>query len=691
MKKFLLLSTAAVMAFSASAADVVTRSKVATENQVKRVSKFEVAPAVNAVATSVDKQEKLLSKKLDVQADNNLVLAPKNVTVLKEKYNASGTDYSTSSGAEWEMQSGKLEDETPVLVDVIPNSIFKEPTMIPVEYTMNGNDVIIEPQLVASGTTQSGGNIFIYLIDAKADVITLKTDATGAITGKYNIIYGAFASEDPNNYEEDNYYGYYDYYTNITYSLPGAAAVAPVVSFEPENLQLFATLGLSGYQYSNNLSMISANAPFKFKNNTVDKATAWSWTANVVDGDPITATTKDFVINVTPNETYSNVTLVGKNQTELSDPFVWGVSFMANDADTKEEDAYETNYIYAGGFDGQFEFTDGTYAILSRFNNDGDLTFYTNWATPDKAQNSMSKIYIYGGKPAAPLYIEGVTIPVVGGSFEKDFNLHLKIVKATRTNRINLGDVIAEADATLESINAEYAESSGLSAIEFTDLYVEDEDGMSNSIDHLFLDEEFALVIEGWDNGTFSAVPGCANLYDDNSATSVWFEMSSAPGSMYSYTSWKTQLWVGYLGAAYGYLETKDNTKITLPAEGGSATIHIEPMLSGSEGTLLDFEEGFEAPEWIEMEIKNEVYTETEFGFDLVISAEASAEERSGSFRIYQPGAYLDITVSQGAGSSIATIAEQKSSKGIYNIYGQKVVNTNANGLYVIDGKKVIK
>ena len=684
MKKILLVATVALFALSASAQGLSAQKsgKAMMQNQPKAASevmhaKFQVAPAKAVKPMAVNN---LLSKALDAKALDAVVLAPASTAAVQDMYNAKGTSMETNEQESWEMYSGKFNDGTDALVDVIPDPFGFEDG-VAVEVSIEGNSITIDPQLVASA---KDGSMYVYLLDASADFITLDMDAAGNITGRYNILYGAFSVEDPNDF--DHYLGYYSYYSSISYAVPGAAAVAPAVSFEPANLQLFAGLGISGYSYNANLSMISAYAPFTFHNNTVDDATEWQWTVTENEENELHAKTKDLVLETEGGNAYSNTTLVGINQTATSEPFVWGAQWLT-------EDPYEACYMYAGGTESEFEFTDGTTATLGRFNPDGDLTFYTNWATPDRASNSMSKIYMYQGKPASPLYIEGVTVPVVGGLFNPDFNLHLVIAKCERkAGKLQIGDVIAQADASVETVNEEYAGQSGLSAINFTELYVEDEDGMSEDIDHLFIEDEFVLILEGWDNGTFQAVPGCADLYDENSDISVWFEMTGEEGSMYRYTSWKTQLWSGFLGAAYGYLYTEDNTTLEIPAEGGQASIHINPMLcsiddSGNQVTRLMLEDEDAVPEWLSVGVANESYGD-EFAFDLVVEAEAG-DAAKATFTVFQEGAKLDITVIRGEAAGINSVAVKNNNAQIYNLMGQKVEKANA-GIYVQNGVKFI-
>ena len=223
---------------------------------------------------------------------------------------------------------------------------------------------------------------------------------------------------------------------------------------------------------------------------------------------------------------------------------------------------------------------------------------------------------------------------------------------------------------------------------------------MAEELTHLFLDTEFVIIIDGWNNETFTGVLGSQDAPDDNARTSTWFEKKGEDGSMYSYTSWKTSLFVGLLGATWGYLDTNDNTDLTIPAEGGQAKIHIEPMLrsvdneTGTYSTRLfldDTVEDNEIPDWLDIYFDNEVYTDNESSYDLVFEAGAATENRSATMTFFQEGARLQVTVSQSAGSGVSAVVNKIDNNApAYNAAGQRVGN-DFRGLVVKDGKKAIK
>ena len=686
MRKCLLFAVAALIAFSANAQQRVAQGKqkslpAATQRHyaavpAKNVGKPELISkhAVSNRITTTESLNKALSPVVKFQ---NTSLAPAKAAEVQAVYDGYGSHVSDGPMS-WEMRSGVAEYDdgtsATVLVDVIPDPFgFEDGVMV--EYTLEGGIISIAPQLIASNEE---GTLFIFLESATSQdgTITLTLDDEGRITGAYSILYGAYSTEE---YSMDNYLGYYgNYLEGIKYSLPGET-VTPTMSFEPTNLVLFAGLGLNGYSYNSNLAITSAYAPLSFRNTTTDPSTAWEWSIGQELGEDsvgLTGNEWNFSVNAIGEAVYSNPQLIGHNKEAVSDPFNWATGKTLDEETGAPR--YEDLYIYSGGAESQFILNNETPAIMTRQDPDGDLTFYTNWATPDKAQNSMSKIYLYHEKPSTPLFITGVTLPLVAFEYEKTFNLKVVIYKATRatpSSKPVLGDILAISDATPANINKDF--TIGLTAVEFTDLYVEDELGMSETIDYLFLDTDFVICIEGWDNGTFSGVLGSQDVPNPNAPSSTYFEMSGEEGSMYSYTSWKPTLFVGLLGATYGYLYTEDDTNVKLPIEGGEATLHVQPMYYSDseeegiqtrlflESVSVDGELVDEVPEWLEIGYTNPESNE-DISFDLQFAAQAlpeGVESRQAEIVLWQEGAKLKVIVTQG--NVLADVADLASFKAL--------------------------
>ena len=628
MKRFLLIAIAALTVGAANAQLVKKQAagKPKTQHQMTHKAsvskKYELAGAkagVKAVQDKFSSNAKQSAGIKDLKPVIRQFKASRRAAELQPVYEGFGMERSSGNSVTWSMTSGTVttDDATlNVLKNIIPNPFGFDEVLAEYTFDPESSSIIVKPQLVASGTDDDKNPLYIFLESAtSADgTITFTLDETGHITGSYSIIYSVYPNE---IYNFDEWMYTYEGYSGVKYNLPGED-VTPDISFESANLVLFAGLGLSGYSYNSNLAMTGAYATTNFANRTT----------------------------------------VATNNTKVTDPFIFGVGKYLDEGTPH----YENCYIYAGESDMDFEFSDGSTAIMTRQDPDGDLTFYKNWGTPDIASNSMSKIYCYHEKPAAPLYITGVTLPMVSFTAKNNFELHIKICKVTwpngRNGRPQLGEVLAEGDASGDNVNAEY--SAGLTAVEFTELYRDSEDGLGEDIEYLFLEDEFMIVIEGWDNGTFSGVLGSQDAPLETALTSTWFEKSGNEGSMNYYTNWKTSLFVGLLGATYGWLYTEDNTNVTLPVEGGQTALHIQPYLCNSEESesmtrlWLDYSSE-EIPDWLKVSFANEDYVETNT-FDLAFEAEplpAGVESRQANLVFCQEGGLLKVTITQGASAGI--------------------------------------
>ena len=276
-------------------------------------------------------------------------------------------------------------------------------------------------------------------------------------------------------------------------------------------------------------------------------------------------------------------------------------------------------------------------------------------------------------------------------------------VSRNNSGTLELGDVIAEADLDLENCFI----GEGYGSLAWTSFYKEDELGMTQTIDHLFMTEEFAIVIDGWDNGTFSAMP-YGEYYGNENTTMNTFGKDTGDDKIYRYAEGK--MYVGFLDAAYGYMMTADDTNITIPADGGEAKINVGPMLyyfndngEAITGIWLDEDAGSdEIPEWLQVSYTEPVQIGVDEdgdpvydpSFDLIFAAQAlpaGTTSRSCHLIFYQPGAQLEVNVSQEGTSGISTVVKKTVTNGpAYNLNGQRV-NANYKGIVVKDGAKVIK
>ncbi|MBP5338938.1 MAG: dockerin type I repeat-containing protein [Prevotella sp.] len=626
---------------------------------------------------------------------------------INYEYNAHAVDYFANQPEDWVMQRGTVtmdEEETHFFVNMSPLiDTFADlyPDGIDVEYTQEGNVITVKPQVIASYEDEEEGGadgmVYILICSGTADdgciVLTEGEDGSLTTIANESVILGAWSTKEFDA-SFDTYLGSYSYMDNVKYRLPNAAPEAPEdAAFESNELVLFAGMGPSGYSYNSNLAVFGAYTPVSFRNNTFDIATDFEWTIteNPEEEDEavITGKERNFSFNTKGGSVYTDFSLIASNEGAQSEPFTWGkgLSFAkdANGNDTNEK-RYEDVYFYGGHGQGSFKYSDDTYATMTRQNPDLDLTFYVNFATPNILDENeqfasvarMTKIYSYQGKPSTPLYLTGVTLPMVSFEAQEDFNLHISLYKCTRTStgNLTLGDLIAEGDATTDNVQ-DY--ESGISEVEFNELYREDEFGMSETLDYLFIEDEFCIVIDGWDNGTFKGVLGNQE-YSNNEITSTWFQ-TIGQERMRSYGGGWPTLFIGLKDATYGYLYTEDNTDLQFAANGGEATIHIDPMYYtvdeeteeptyslSIEKITVDGEEEEEIPEWLTIEIANEDYTtatdidedgeEYEYfvngiDYDMIVTAEEMPEDvksRKVEIVFMQTGARLKVTVTQGEG-----------------------------------------
>lgn len=730
MKKFLLFAAAALVAVSASA-QLASKKDIAKKQasvQQKmtlpqaKLMKMAVAGERKNVGNEVfagrhAKQYTLTEKQLKgLKPVQNWKMA--NTAFRRaaaEEYIATGFVQGASDGSMWQTTTGTSTDGSTLLIkDMIPNIFSALPDGVAVPYTIEGGKLIVAPTLVFSNASEG---IYVFLCDFASEdsYIRLDIEDDGAImTRNMQFAYAIFPTAvfDPTY---ATYLGVAELVNNIKYRLPDEAPEPPTVLAQPGNTVLFAGRGSTGYSYLANLALLPAYTDFTVNNGTQDFASGWKWSANENYGSeteggedvivPLYAETKNFAINTTPEAVYESIKLVGLNEDVESEEYTWGYGHAYDDDESAFH--YSAFHGYAGGMGDSFEFSDGSYATMTTQDPDGDLTFYTNWATPDLASTSMTKIYCYQGKPAAPIYFTGVTLPLVGFQFfnETEFKLHINVFKCKRsaTGALSIGELVAQSDVTSENVGEEVL---GVTNVVFDGFYVEDEEGMSEDVPYLQMDDEFVIQIEGWDNGTFSGVLG-AQKEDINTITSCYFARTGYPDELRRYTSWFPTLFIGLNDAITGYLHTTDNTDITIDNAGGEAVINVEAMLRSVDGEtgaydyrlfldeiLVDGESVEEVPEWLNVVVGNVSESGTEFTIGLQAAAlPDGVEGRKITLKFMQEGAFLPITLTQGnppTGISTVKNATKKTASSLmYNIAGQRV-NKSFKGLVIKDGQKMM-
>lgn len=733
MKRFLLFAVAAVIAVSAGAQTLgkkglANKSHRQTQKVRLKATKLSKADFVAPAATFGGKLTETqfgIDKKLDKKAAGYYDMRAHKGTFKAASTSASnragsvqaaydGYGTSENESVKWSMTAttslggGTFTNVIPEIEEVL--------TGVTVNYTKGliGSTITIKPQYAGtySGTDKQDNPYthYLYIFSGSSEdgSISMTINDDNTISTSDEILYGAFNENafTPVTDEsfENKYEGYYEYVSSISYLLPGQQK-APVVMYEPDGVYLHATYSPSWYSYSEvSLMHIPADARTNFLNYTQDDTDTWSWTMNKLkvnsagDGyevdETMTATTPYFYLDSYYNSVYDFPALVGSFNGASSDPYQWSI-----------HRTHTGGYIYAGG-DTEYEFSDGSLAQINKCDPANRPTTAAYMGTPDINSNqyNISTLIFYQGKPAAPLYFEGISLWVSNFVQKENFTLKCKIQKVTRdeeTLKITLGDVIAEADVDLADIVLDEEDASDVWALlNWNNFYQADEEGLTEEVDYLQIDDEFAIVFEGWNNGTFTASPVIeytGDLVNTASTTSLYLKQDG-DDAVYGFYKNFSHVYVSYKGAVYGWLHTDDSKDIKIAAEGGQASIHVEPMFSGRDEdgnatTALWLADGSDEPEWLTIGIANEVYTSSDYGFDLVFQADAlpaGTNGRQANLIFEQWGSQLAVTVTQGEGTGISVAVNKLDSKSpAYNLAGQRV-NNDYKGLIIKNGRKFV-
>ena len=720
MKKFLLFAAAALIVGSASAQlhrpTNVTKvsNNVVTKGEMKMMKDLKVD--VNNAATFTNllvnndlrKGNKFAPNAQSFKAVRSL---KKNslshrAADLQEVYNGTGIDYDTNESVSWQMSYTSGENEgTPYecLVDVIPlPEQWATLEFIPVDFTRSGNTITITPQCVVTSTGQDGTKYYWYIhswtSEDGAIVLTLGDDGSLTTIDNEDIAYSAF-SEDRFDLTKAAgiYKGYILDITKVRYFKEGQAVV-PVAGYEPETLFLHPGPNVNANYYTNVLT--PAYSDLSMINRTDIACTSYAWTAQEVEynsgtksfdpvGNPITGSSEDFSFFAKGGSTYQPVSLVATLEQESSEPFTWS-----------------KGQWFAGGMADDWQDESEPLLTFTKANPAGDLDIIN-------PEGTKSTIF-YQGKPASPLYFTGVSLFVY--QFEKlaDLNLICKIHKAHRDadGTFTLGELIAQSDLTDEGLETgTWMAANNLTKLNWTQFYVEDEEGMSQDVDYLQLDEEFAVVIEGWDNGSVSGYPLMFTSVNSKGLSSTF---AIVPGEdTYTGHGWtKTSTtFVGFIDAIFGYLYTPDATDITLPEDGSAVSIHVNPMFYSNnsetgmpETAIWLAEDSDDIPDWLKVEATSPLSTE-DISFDLLFSLNTGGEkapsrrasEDQVTLKFEQWGGQLVVNVSRGGGQTddytdvtIASIADAtaKVDKAKLTMTNAKVLYANGARVFVREGSK---
>lgn len=658
---------------------------------------------------------------------------------ILEEYQGSGKDASTSTSVSWTMSKALYTSSTDTLqclVDVIPCPNPEALGSVPVLYYEKGDTLFVEPQPVFSSSQWTA-----FILDGSSNdaVIRLVKRANGSLESLGPIIYGAFSTDefDPTF---ETYLGAVEIIESAKYRAPGSH-FKPTAIYEPAGLNLFIGMSPTFYTYNNIMQMVPSYSDVKFKNLTPDQFTSCEWSVDKMKynadsyeytkiGEQVSTETH-FTLKTEGQDIFGPVTLIAYDGPEASDPYQFGLT-------TGEHD---TEYILSGVDGSTYMVTDGTMAQITKACPDNDIVFMTPLATHDYnisiTDAVIDDLIVYQGKPEAPLYTEGITFWVgqpykyyeegcdttaidaenarmeaawiSGDLISDDFRLTCEIRKATRTDdgHITLGDLIATATAKRNDF-VTYSTGAGL--ISFNNFYVYDSDGLTISKDHLFLEDEFAVVFKDWSTtNTFDCIPISERETPANSVTSNFFTLQGSdyePGNIYSFSSMYNHLYVGFKNACYGYLYTEDPTKIVMGGQGGTATLNVHPMLNkrnnmGAIVTDLALDEDYELPSWVSYTVSDENYGAVEdYNFNLAFNVEplpSDLQYRYCELKFWQKGAYMLVKIAQSAdsgapeydGIETVTVVPAASSDIRHNLAGQKV-GEGFKGIVISNSKKFV-
>ena len=652
---------------------------------------------------------------------------PEGVTYTA-KYDAYGVNKSTNTKEQWTLYLGEKttsEAVQPVLVNIIPTSsalAAANPNGIAVPCTRSGNVITVNPVRMGQVVGKQG-IYYLYLFDpnAKANnyaiTLTLGDDGSLSAASGQAIILGAFTADTFSDPSSDSYLGWFEYYTDVEYFQPGEQ---PAPNAETELGGVFLMSEISPTLYGTEASYVNlpCDASITYKNYTpAGTADAYAWTMAKLDpttgdaSETLTGTDRDFTFNVGPNDWFQPATVTASANGKAGKPYTWLLSHAAADAK-----AYVSTSLY-GASEGN-QMPDGTTFVYTKASiNANSITDDDRYGTPDINSSNLQikKLVFYQGKPDAPLYFEGVNLLVWDLKNYDNIDLKCQIVKCHRDadGSLELGDVIAESLTSAADVLEGYVDATygwNLWQLNWKNFYTTDEVGFEETLEYMQIEDEFCIVLDGWNNGTFSCSPVFESTSNVNGERQTYFNITGteeySEDDLLGYTSGNyVHAYVGFINPIYGYLHTDDDKHITLPVEGGSATLHIEPYLYGVDeeteepttGLWTEEDENPEYvfPEWIGLEVANEAYTETESFFDLVVSAEALPEGVDGrmeTINLYQWGAKLTLTVVQGTPSGIVEVSgdtKKAANNHIYTLSGQRV-NKAQKGVYIIGGKKQV-
>lgn len=388
----------------------------------------------------------------------------------------------------------------------------------------------------------------------------------------------------------------------------------------------------------------------------------------------------------------------------------------------------KTSYLYGASKTGQIlinasEVESMPYAMFDA----NELTgFYGGVNTGSASGYAYGSSTPYGGsgiteidfgKVAGPLQVESLNMWLTTNAGEERFATDEDYILVTIFDKV--GEETFEYSGKVTAENIEAADNGSECAIvTFTDV---DEDGFETEI-YPVLRGEVTVVIENTPGCNYGIIMADSDVEDVDakgrsiypSSTAWYHDGSQMDEGMYHWQGADAVVMINALyNAMLTYGENSNETTGYVFSDAQYSTSD-----SGEEYTwavsIIDEEDGKKYNDFnIESTFNSEMWS-VEYDEDVVLGFDIN-EDNFEDYSIVSvfvavkalpegvdsrntdvvftsnDGATYTIHVIQGEETGLASVNEEVANKVSYNLFGQKVADTKAAGLYIIDGKKVIK
>lgn len=693
MKKFVFLCIALV-AFATMQAQQITTKPT---NSPMLLRSQQSVPAMSLPLVSKPEAVNLCGEPV------SMTMRPRRAAAMPDTYYGVGLS-NAGQQVSWTMTVSKDAEGVYTFSNIgpVPASWSSIVSAFVVTGTQIGDKVVVEPQITQLQSASYDVWFCNYASSANAGRIEFTVNDDGSLTldpGTVLCYYGVAhgKSFDPTFSDRTVMLNYVYYFTDISYTFD-VPVLNACAAFEPDFMYLHASYGYIGYGLNRNYCIIPAYADIPFKNNSL-YADSYHWSVNEVafnfdtneyDAviETMTGDEEDFEFTSFGTRIYSAVSLNASNDNGTS-TYTWGTQFQTKPV-----------VAYAGELASYFNFSDGSQPIVGCGNPDFGLAYHSDFATPDKSPNNITELILYQGKCVSPLYCEGINLLVHQFEQKDGFNLKCSIYEASRDDngRLTLGSLIAESSKV--SVYANEERKDDYAELRWTDFYVHGRYGDMVQRDFMFIEDECAIVISGWNNGTFSAIPFGESYQNENGLPFTYVRLEGKDAIM-TYSNNYRKMYAGFYNAVYGYLISPGGTDVKFSANGGGVATTIYPLLTngytGTVTTRIFRDDDYEVPSWLQIGVLNESYDDFEnMHFDLAFIAEPLPDDvdvRSCELLLWQEGAKLLFTITQDRNyeSGVNVVDAEVRSEQMYNLSGQCIKDSRYKGIIIQGGKKIVK